>query len=62
MAEAADDMAPSVSQFYVPATPLTSLDSLQTLKVDDSFLVADRFGDCSAEGPCAEGLYHEDTR
>lgn len=44
------DIDAGISQFYVPATPLTSLDSPQTLKVDDSFLVADRFGDFGAEG------------
>jgi glycogen debranching enzyme len=48
--------------FGIPVTPATSLQRPQTLKAADTFLVADQYGDLSAAAPCAEGLFHADTR
>src|SRR5690349_17499393 len=54
--------APEAVPFHIPATPATSLQRPRILKAADTFLVADQYGDLSAVTPCAEGLFHGDTR
>jgi glycogen debranching enzyme len=54
--------APEEEAPPVPTTLAKALHRPQTLKIANSFLVTDQFGDCSAFAPGAEGLYHEDTR
>jgi glycogen debranching enzyme len=52
----------SVSPFYIPSNAGARLWRPRTLKQSDTFIVLDSFGNAQAEGPSAEGLYHEDTR
>ena len=61
---ASGDSAPAepVSPFYIPAKASARLWRPRTLKQSDTFIVLDPFGNAQAEGPSAEGLYHEDTR
>lgn len=51
-----------VSPFYIPSKASARLWRPRTLKRRDTFMVLDPFGNAQAEGPSAEGLYHEDTR
>jgi glycogen debranching enzyme len=48
--------------FAIAVTDKTSSYRPRVLKQGDTFLVVDPFGDMQAREPCAEGLFHEDTR
>ncbi len=49
-------------KWYVAASAARADDTPHVLKHDESFLVADRFGDVDGTGLGEQGLYHEDTR
>src|SRR5262249_54566660 len=58
----ADTSSLQQAPFSIPATSATALQRPQTMKCDDTFLVADEYGDCAALQSTVEGLFHEDTR
>jgi glycogen debranching enzyme len=49
-------------KWYVSASAARADETPHVLKHDESFLVADRYGDVDGTGLGEQGLYHEDTR
>ncbi|AMO25401.1 amylo-alpha-1,6-glucosidase [Ramlibacter tataouinensis] len=49
-------------RWYVAASAARADETPHVLKHDESFLVADRYGDVDGTGLGEQGLYHEDTR
>jgi len=49
-------------QWYVAASAARADETPHVLKHDESFLVADRYGDVDGTGLGEQGLYHDDTR
>ncbi|PNG25764.1 amylo-alpha-1,6-glucosidase [Methylocella silvestris] len=58
LAEAANELP----EHYIETTTALVQSELRSLKHGDAFAVLDEYGDIGVSGPCAEGVYFNDTR